>query len=67
MLGAALESKRAINLSRIGQFDAWLHQIRGDYQEALEAAERCARGREGIHIDWAIVNCRFTRGWRWRT
>ena len=40
VLGTALESKRAINLSRIGQYTAWLHQIRRAPQAALEAAER---------------------------
>jgi hypothetical protein len=34
-LATALESKRAINIARVGQTNAWLHQIRRDLRRRL--------------------------------
>jgi class 3 adenylate cyclase/predicted ATPase len=61
-LASALEGKRAINLSRIGQFNAWLHQISGSYQEALRSAEQALAVATAHRIDWAIVNLSIHKG-----
>ena len=61
-LAAALESKRAINLSRIGQTNAWLHQIRGDSMAALREAEEALVVARQFHIDWAVVNLSIHKG-----
>jgi len=61
-LAAALESKRAINLSRIGQTNAWLHQMRGDFQEAFDEAEQALDVATRFHIDWAVVNLSIHKG-----
>jgi class 3 adenylate cyclase/predicted ATPase len=61
-LAAALESKRAINLARIGQTNAWLHQIRGDYVKARNAAEQALVVAREFHFDWAVVNLSIHRG-----
>jgi class 3 adenylate cyclase/tetratricopeptide (TPR) repeat protein len=62
VLAAALESRRAINLARIGQTNAWLHQIRGDYQKALSAAEQALVVAREFHFDWAVVNLSIHKG-----
>jgi len=62
ILAAALESKRAINLSRIGQTNAWLHQIRRDYQKALVEAEQALVIAREFHFDWAVVNLSIHKG-----
>jgi class 3 adenylate cyclase/tetratricopeptide (TPR) repeat protein len=59
---AALESKRALNLSRIGQTNAWLHQIRHDHQQAFQAAEQALLIAREFHIEWAVVNLSIHRG-----
>ncbi len=61
-LAAALESKRAINLSRIGQMNAWLHQMRGDSSAALREAEQALDVARKFHIDWAVVNLSIHKG-----
>jgi predicted ATPase len=61
-LGSALESKRAINLARIGQTNAWLHQIRRDYQQALSAADQALTVALEFHVDWAVVNLLLHKG-----
>jgi len=61
-LAAALESKRAINLSRIGQTNAWLHQIRRDYEKALRAADQALSVAREFHVDWAVVNLTIHKG-----
>jgi len=61
-LAAALESKRAINLSRIGQTNAWLHQMRGDSQEARNEADQALIVARRFHIDWAVVNLSIHKG-----
>ena len=61
-LAAARETKRAINLARIGQTNAWLHQIRRDYQKALSSAEHALAVAREFHIDWAVVNLAIHRG-----
>jgi tetratricopeptide (TPR) repeat protein len=61
-LAAALESKRAINLSRIGQMNAWLHQMRGDFSAALREAEEALVVARKFHIDWAVVNLSIHKG-----
>ena len=43
-IASTLESKRAINLARVGQFNAWLHQIRRSPEEALRL-RRAGAGR----------------------
>ena len=53
---AALENNRAINIARIGQTDAWLHQIRRDYGRAFTTAGRALAVAKAFHIDWAVVN-----------
>jgi tetratricopeptide (TPR) repeat protein len=61
-LAAALETRRAINLARIGQTNAWLHQIRRDYQQALNSAELALAVAREFHVDWAVVNLMIHRG-----
>jgi class 3 adenylate cyclase len=59
---AALESKRAINLARVGQTSAWLHQIRRDHQKALSSADHALAVAREFHVDWAVVNLMIHRG-----
>ena len=61
-LASRLESKRAINLARIGQFNAWLHHIRHSYEEALRSAEQALAVAYAHRIDWAIVNLSIHKG-----
>lgn len=61
-LASTLESKRAINLARTGQFNAWLHQIRQSYEDALGAAEQALAVAYSHRIEWAIVNLSIHRG-----
>jgi class 3 adenylate cyclase/tetratricopeptide (TPR) repeat protein len=58
----SLESKRAINLSRIGQYIAWLHQIRRAPREALLAAEEALVVAQNHRIDWAVVCLSIHKG-----
>ena len=62
VLAGSLESRRALNLARIGQTDAWLHQLRRDYQKALDAAEQALAVAREYHFDWAIVNLLIHKG-----
>ena len=61
-LASALESKRAINLSRTGQFNAWLHQIRHSHEDALRSAEQALAVAYAHRIEWAIVNLSIHKG-----
>ena len=54
-LASTLESKRAINLARTGQFNAWLHQIRHSPEDALQAAEQALAVANAHRIEWAVV------------
>jgi len=54
-LAATLESKRAINLARTGQFNAWLHQIRHCPEEALQSADQALAVADAHRIEWAVV------------
>jgi len=60
-LAATRESKRAINIARVGQTNAWLHHIRRDYQRALNAAEQALSVAREFHVDWAVVNLSIHR------
>lgn len=48
--------KWAINVARVGQYVAWLHQIRRAPVDAREAAERALAVSRAHGIDWAVVN-----------
>ena len=61
-LASTLESKRAINLARTGQFNAWLHQIRHSHEDALGAAEQALAVAYAHRIEWAIVNLSIHKG-----
>ena len=60
-LATALESKRAINIARVGQTNAWLHQIRRDYAAACRAADDALTVAREFHVDWAVVNLSIHR------
>jgi class 3 adenylate cyclase/tetratricopeptide (TPR) repeat protein len=60
-IALALENKRAINLARVGQTNAWLHQIRRDYTSACRAADQVIAVARDFHIDWAVVNLSIHR------
>jgi len=61
-LASTLENKRAINLARTGQFNAWLHQIRHNHEDALRSADQALAIAQAHRIDWAIVNLSIHRG-----
>jgi len=61
----ALESKRAINVARVGQTNAWLHQIRRDYVKASASAEHALAVAREFRIDWAVVNLSIHRALAW--
>ncbi len=61
-LASTLENKRAINLARTGQFNAWLHQIRHSYEDALRSADHALAVANTHRIEWAIVNLSIHRG-----
>jgi predicted ATPase len=61
-LANARESKRAINLARIGQYRAWLHQMRRDPEKARDAADQALVTAREHRIGWAVVNLSIHRG-----
>ena len=61
-MATALESKRAINLVRVGVFNAWFHQIRRRPDEALRASEAALAVASAHRIEWAIVNLSIHKG-----
>jgi class 3 adenylate cyclase/tetratricopeptide (TPR) repeat protein len=59
---SAFENNRAINMVRVGQFNAWLHQIRRCPQEALDAADQALAVASAHRIEWAVINSVIHRG-----
>ncbi len=60
-LASALESKRAINLVRVGLDHTWLHHMRRDNEQARRAAEQALALAVEFRVDWAVVNLSIHR------
>ena len=61
-LAAALESKRAINLARIGQNQRMAAPDSPRLRRGARAAEQALAVATGFSIDWAVVNLSIHKG-----
>lgn len=61
-LASDLESKQAVNLSRVGQFNAWLHQIRREPEAAYKESQDALAVSFEHNFQQAIVNLSIHSG-----